>query len=316
VTGPAALEGAQSALSPAGPQADAIAALFWGNVALLGAIWLAVVVAMLLALRPRRGDERSERRHVLAVAAATGATGLLVFALLGASVWTGRRVDRLHAPSPLTLRVAGAQWWWEVTYEDAVPSRSVTTANELWIPVGEPVKLMLETRDVIHSFWVPRLHGKADLLPGQVHVLWLQADEAGRFRGQCAEYCGLQHTNMALFVNAVPRPRFDAWLAAQRGPAREPVDAASVRGRDVFLASGCPACHTVRGLDAHGKVAPDLTHLASRATLAAGTLPNAPGALAGWILAPQHVKPGNHMPQRMLASADLHALLAYLRGLE
>lgn len=141
-------------------------------------------------------------------------------------------------------------------------------------------------------------------------------DRLGTFPGQCAEYCGLQHTNMALFVNAVPRPRFDAWLAAQRGPAREPVDAASVRGRDVFLASGCPACHTVRGLDAHGKVAPDLTHLASRATLAAGTLPNAPGALAGWILAPQHVKPGNHMPQRMLASADLHALLAYLRGLE
>jgi cytochrome c oxidase subunit 2 len=312
----AELPHAQSLREPAGPHAEAIAALFDANVLFLAAVWLAVGIAIALALRSHPEDERSPRRHALAVAAATVATTLAVFALLGANIATGRRVDVSEPRAPLTLRVTGTQWWWEIVYEDPVPSRRVTTANELWLPVGEPVTLLLETRDVIHSFWVPRLGGKADLVPGQVHGLRLQADEPGTFRGQCAEFCGLQHANMALLVEAVPRARFDAWLEAQRAPAREPVALAARRGREVFLSRGCPLCHSVRGTPAQGRAGPDLTHLASRRTLAAGALPNTKGHLAGWIVAPHRQKPGNEMPPMELPANELEPLLAYLRGLE
>jgi cytochrome c oxidase subunit 2 len=304
-------------LAPAGPHADSIATLLWVNVVLLGAVWIAVLVAVLLALRTHRQDERSRRRQLIAVGAATAATALMLFALLVASLWTGRAVERTPPhDAPLTVRIKASQWWWEVQYDDPVPARQVTTANEIWIPVGEPVKLMLETEDVIHSFWIPRLHGKADLLPAQQHVLWLRADAPGVYPGQCAEFCGLQHARMALVVEAVPRPDFDAWLEAQRAPARAPADATGQRGYQAFLANGCPLCHTVRGLQASGRMGPDLTHLASRRSLAAGTLPNTVGALAGWIAAPQSVKPGSHMPDLTVRGEDLLPLVAFLRGLE
>jgi cytochrome c oxidase subunit 2 len=316
VLAPLALGGAQSVLAPAGPHASWIATLLWVTMAILAAIWIALVLLLLLALREHPQDARSERRHRRAVVAASVATVAVLFLLLGASLEAGRRLDRAPPGAPLTVRVTGAQWWWEVVYADPQPSLQLTTANEIWIPVGEPVKLVLGTRDVIHSFWVPRLHGKADLLPAQQHVLWLRADEPGEYPGQCAEFCGLQHAKMALRVHAVPRARFDAWLAAQRAPAREPVGEAALRGRALFLARGCALCHRVRGSGAEGTFGPDLTHLASRQRLAAGWLPNTPEHLAGWVARPQAVKRGVRMPDPTLAAGEVAALVAFLRGLE
>lgn len=313
---PLALGGARSVLAPAGPQAGSIATLLHVSLVLLAAIWIAVVVAMLLALREHPQDERSERRHAIAVGTATAATVAVLFVLLAASSWAGRRIDRTPPHAPLRVLVTGVQWWWEIVYDDPVPGRQVTTANELWIPVGEPVQVVLETRDVIHSFWIPRLTGKADLLPAQQHLLWLQADAPGVYPGQCAEFCGLEHAKMALRVEAVPRPRFDAWLDAQRAPARPPAGALAEHGRDVFLAQGCALCHSVRGTGAAGRVGPDLTHVASRRTLAAGALPDTPGHMTAWIAAPQTVKPGARMPALPLDADQLASVVAYLRGLE
>jgi cytochrome c oxidase subunit 2 len=199
-----------------------------------------------------------------------------------------------------------------VRYQDPAPSRSFSTANEIHIPVGRPVELTLRSIDVIHSFWVPNLHGKKDLIPGQVNTLLLQADRAGVFRGQCAEFCGLQHANMALHVVAEPQEQFAKWQAQQRRPAPEPANDAQRRGREVFMASSCVLCHKIGGTMAGGVTGPDLTHVASRLSLAAGTLPNTRGHLAGWIVDPQMHKPGNNMPPNLLSPGDLQALLSYL----
>jgi cytochrome c oxidase subunit 2 len=192
----------------------------------------------------------------------------------------------------------------------------VITANEIHIPVGQPVEFQLKSRDVIHSFWVPTLHGKRDLIPRHVTTMTLQADRPGVYRGQCAEFCGYQHAHMAILVVAEPLEQFAAWLEHQRRPAAEPSDARQQRGQEVFLSAPCVMCHTIRGTLAGGRVAPDLTHIAGRHTLAAGTLPNTPGHLAGWIIDPQHIKPGNRMPAHSLNADDLQALLAYLGSLK
>jgi cytochrome c oxidase subunit 2 len=199
-----------------------------------------------------------------------------------------------------------------VRYLDPLPSSSFSTANEIHIPVGQPVELTLRSVDVIHSFWVPNLHGKKDLIPGQVNTLVLQADRPGIFRGQCAEFCGLQHANMALYVVAEPPDEFARWQERQRRPAPEPATDAARRGRDVFMASSCVLCHKIGGTMAGGVAGPDLTHVASRLSLAAGTLPNTRGHRAGWIVDPQMHKPGNNMPPNLLSPGDLQALLSYL----
>jgi cytochrome c oxidase subunit 2 len=191
----------------------------------------------------------------------------------------------------------------------------VITANEIHIPVGKPVHIRLASRDVIHSFWVPDLHGKKDLIPGKDTDLWLRADRAGVYRGQCAEFCGWQHAHMALLVIAEPQDRFDAWLASQRQTPPPPSTPLGQRGRAVFESQACPLCHTVAGTQANGSAGPDLTHLASRRTIAAGTLPNTIGSLGGWIVDPQSTKPGNRMPAVTLHADDLQALLAYLETL-
>jgi cytochrome c oxidase subunit 2 len=191
----------------------------------------------------------------------------------------------------------------------------VVTANEIHIPVGRPVLINTHSQDVIHSFWMPELHGKRDLIPGHPSAIWLQADRPGVFQGQCAEFCGLQHAHMRLIVVAEPEETFQAWLEAQRQSAQPPRDPLAERGMHVFVSGPCALCHAIRGTDAAGHVAPDLTHIASRATLAAGTLPNTPGHLAGWIIDSQSVKPGNAMPSMSLSPEDLQALLAYLGNL-
>ncbi|HEU4631525.1 MAG TPA: cytochrome c oxidase subunit II [Gemmatimonadaceae bacterium] len=225
--------------------------------------------------------------------------------------------------------VTGHQWWWEVRY----PGAGVVTANELHVPVGVPVRLVLRSADVIHSFWVPRLGGKLDLVPGASNTLRLRADSAGVYPGECAEYCGVQHAHMGVTVVAEPPRAYAAWLAAQRAPARAPPDGAiddatadasvddttgatgAADGARVLLSVGCAACHTVRGTPAAGTVGPDLTHVASRRTLGAGVVPNTPGYLAGWVADPQALKPGSHMPAVPLTGAELQALVDYLTQL-
>ena len=221
-------------------------------------------------------------------------------------------IDLRLAPGELAVEVVGRQYWWEVKYLDPMPARTFETANELRIPVGRRVLLRLRSADVIHSFWVPGLQGKMDLIPGRVNVLTLQADRPGVWRGQCAEFCGVQHGKMALTLVAEPPARFAAWQASQRAVAVTPSDTATATDQRAFLASGCTLCHAVRGTDARGELGPDLTHVGSRLTLAAGTLPNTPGNLYGWIADPQAHKPGSKMPPLPLASGQLHAIARYL----
>jgi cytochrome c oxidase subunit 2 len=327
----------QSVLEPAGPQAAAIYRLwwlmFWISAAVF-AIVMAVLGAAVVRARQRRGHwrdtpvgsnpdasdlarERADQPALSsAVAVAVGITAITLFALLVASIWTGRVVASLGASSAVSIDVTGHQWWWEVEYEDATPSQRVRTANELHIPVGRPVVLKVTSHDVIHSFWVPSLHGKRDLIPGYTTALWIQADKPGVYRGQCAEFCGHQHAKMAMYVTAESEADYQKWLGDQRREAPEPKSDVEHRGRDVFLSSTCTNCHAIRGTIAGATFGPDLTHVGSRGSIAAGMLPNTPGHLAGWILDSQGIKPGNRMPPNAVSGNDLQALLAYLESLK
>lgn len=207
--------------------------------------------------------------------------------------------------SALTIRVTGHDWWWEVRYAGT----TVVTANEIHIPTHTRVTVVGTTADVIHSFWVPELNKKIDLIPGNTNRVLLDANRAGDYRGQCSEFCGLQHAHMAVLVVAEPMPAFRRWLAANAAPARP------MNGARLFATAGCANCHTIRGTAAHGDIGPDLTHVASRLTLAANTLPNTPQNLEAWIRDPQHFKPGNRMPDLQLSDADWRALGSYLRAL-
>jgi cytochrome c oxidase subunit II len=320
----AACNPTQSALHPAGPQAARIAALWWLMFWVCVAIFAAVVVGLLAAaLRGRRrgradaagapmAQELPEGGKAAVVAVCTAVTAVVLFVLLVASIMTDRGLAMLATHDALTVEITGHQWWWEVQYDASVPAERVTTANEIHIPVGQPVLLKLTSHDVIHSFWTPNLHGKTDLIPGYVTRTWIQADAPGTFRGQCAEFCGVQHAHMALVVVAEPAEKFQAWLTQERRAAAAPVDPLAQRGHDVFVTGPCVLCHAIRGTIAMSRAAPDLTHVAGRGTLAAGTVPNTPGHLAGWILDPQGTKPGALMPATSLGSEDLQALLAYL----
>lgn len=227
-----------------------------------------------------------------------------------------RTADALPAPGELVIKVTGRQYWWQVEYLDREPSKRFETANELRIPVGRTVTVRLVSDDVIHSFWVPELQGKMDLVPGRVNAMALNASRPGVFRGQCAEFCGVQHAKMAFVVVAEPPARYEAWAARQRESARSVRDSAASDDEATFLASGCALCHAVRGTPARGELGPDLTHLATRLTLAAGTLPNRAGHLYGWIANPQAIKPGSKMPATPLSTRDLHAIARYLASLD
>jgi cytochrome c oxidase subunit 2 len=317
-----AIDGNQSVLSPAGVQASSIHHLW--TFMLWVSMGVFVVVLTYLFLSVRRGigkksgqisSSTPERVLARAVGIGIGTTVLLLVGLLVASVWAGRAIGSLHASSALTIEVIGHQWWWEIQYDDAVASRRVITANEFHIPTNRPVVLKVTSRDVIHSFWVPNLQGKRDLIPGYTTALWIQADRPGVFRGQCAEFCGLQHAHMAIDVIAESDADFERWLDAMREPARDPLDGAVRRGRDVFMQARCAGCHTVRGTVAAAQVAPDLTHVATRSSLGAGTLANTREHLAAWIRDSQSVKPGNQMPPNAFSPDDLEALVAYLESL-
>jgi cytochrome c oxidase subunit 2 len=222
----------------------------------------------------------------------------------------------MNEQQALTIDVYGHQWWWEVQYpNDAEPYRLVTTANEIHVPIGTPIRIHGTSRDVIHSFWAPNIQGKRDLLPGYDTDMLMQVDEVGRWRGQCAEYCGLQHAHMSLYMVAESQKDFHNWMTGQAQTSVAPIDARTVHGQQVFLTHACVLCHTIRGTTAGSRVGPDLTHLASRSTIAAGMLPNTIGNLGGWILNPQTLKPGSRMPPNQISGPDLQDLLAYLETL-
>jgi cytochrome c oxidase subunit II len=317
----ALVQQAHSTLNPASPQARLIDRL-WDAMYVTAIVVVILVVAVLLwAAFRRRGalgpvDDTARGRPIrTAVLLATGLTVVTLFVFLVFDISVGRAITRNPGKQALQIRVIGHQWWWEVQYRDSLPQDWVTTANEIHIPVGRPVVFELRSTDVIHSFWPPDLSGKRDQIPGNENSLWFQADSAGIYRGVCAEFCGHQHAKMAFLIVAEPPGEFASWLARQRDTAATPTDAQAKRGKDVFFASSCVMCHAISGTPAGSRIGPDLTHLAGRRTIAAGTLPNSRGNLAGWILDAQAIKPGVKMPPNRLTSADLQALLIYLETL-
>ena len=211
----------------------------------------------------------------------------------------------------LTVDVIGHQWWWEVRY----PQQGVVTANDVHIPVGQPVELRLSTADVLHSFWVPELTGKTDMIAGRINHMTVEASNAGVYRGQCAEFCGLQHANMIFFVVAEPPATFQQWLSRQVQGPPAPTDPTLARGEQVFVNAACVACHAIKNTPANGTLGPDLSNIGGRLSVGAGAVPNDTGNLAGWIIDSQGIKPGNLMPRMQLPAQDLQALVAYLESL-
>jgi cytochrome c oxidase subunit 2 len=320
----------QSAVDAAGLQSGKIETLWWFFLWILAVIFVVVMVYTIVALlRRHRGveqeplearhlpSEQTEKKLTRIVAGATVATVVILFVLLIASVGTGKAISELGSKNNgMVVEVTGNQWWWDVRYQNDDPRLVFKTANEIHIPIGRPVMIRGTSHDVIHSFWVPNLHGKRDLIPSRITAEWIQADNPGEYRGQCAEFCGLQHAHMSLWVIAEPEAKFNAWRQQQLQAALEPSDPVRQRGEQVFLNHACIFCHTIRGTTAVGQNAPELTHFGSRKTIAAGTLPNTLGNLGGWITDPQSVKPGNHMATIAVNPDDLQPLLEYVEGLK
>ncbi|MGD9740104.1 MAG: c-type cytochrome [Bauldia sp.] len=303
-----ACNGPQSILDPAGPAAGAVNGLGWVMTGAAIVIAALVVVATAIALG-RRGGTLGSVRTVIAGGIVLPAVLLPVLLIAGLLVARGSGAT---GTEPVTIRVTGEQFWWRVDYLDAAGDVALTTANEIRVPVGVPVRLILESADVIHSFWVPALGGKLDMIPGRSNAMAIEADRAGVFRGQCAEFCGDQHARMAFIVIAEEPETFGAWLAAEAAPAVA-AEAAPAAGAAAFVAAGCGACHTVRGTGAAGTIGPDLTHIGSRQTIAAGTLPNDLDSRVLWIAGAQRIKPGSRMPSfAELPEADLRAIATYL----
>jgi cytochrome c oxidase subunit 2 len=327
-TNPISPPGGHNTLNPQGPGAAHISSLWW-LMFWLGTIIFVLVIVLLVAalIRGRRAahvdgpppDEGGDTGRSWII------RGGLIMPLIVLAVVFGYTIYTLAAISPsgdaaLKIKVTGRRWWWEVSY----PDKGITTADELHIPVGVPVEIQLESGDVIHSFWVPELHGKMDLIPTRVNYLTLQSDTEGVYRGECAEYCGLQHAHMDFMVVVQNSSDFDSWITAQQKPADPPSpnDNMALAGQQVFLDQKCAVCHTVKGLDDRSvdasevDLGPDLTHIASRLTIAGASLTNNKGNLAGWIVDAQHVKPGSLMPVNYLEPQELQNLLAYLGTLK
>lgn len=322
---PARADGPMSYLATFGPRGQSIAALTWGLIVLSVFVVCAVGALVLAGTAARRTYRNSDLERPLPVERGEAGirwiyAGLVATTLVlaGFTFWTMTTMASISRPAEeprLTIEITGHQWWWEARYRNGDPSESFETANELHIPVGEPVRLTLASADVIHSFWVPKLSGKTDLIPGRVNETWIEADRAGVYRGQCAEYCGKQHAHMAMRLFADRPDAFRAWWDAQRRPAASASSQAEMAGERQFV-ERCGRCHTVRGTQADGREGPDLTHLISRTTIAANTIPNDVAHLSGWIADPQAIKPRNKMPAVGLSGPELTAILAYLRTLD
>jgi cytochrome c oxidase subunit 2 len=321
----------QSSLAPAGEQAARIAHLWWIYFWVLLSIFALVAIFLFLAILRRRGEVEvpfedpittpqigPERSLSNAVISCVVATVIILFVLLFIDMFTGRDVYALASsdPNPLVVKITGHQWWWEVQYDDPAPDKIMVTANEMHVPIGKLVRVELRSGDVIHSFWVPTMLGKKDLIPGHPTTTWLKADREGKFRGQCAEFCGYQHAHMRLEFVAESPAKFESWLSAARQNASPPATDSARHGEQVFVSNQCVMCHTIQGTNARATAGPDLTHIASRRMLAAGAVPNTRGYLAGWIANPQNIKPGVQMPANPLSSDDLNALVDFLEGLK
>lgn len=309
--------GAQSWLSPLGPNAAETLDLFRLTLWVSAVVVLLVGGTLLHALFARRRWRGSDRYRLLLMA---GGGVVLPAVVLPVFLVQSLRIDWPFAeerPAELTIDVVAWQFWWEIRYPSPDGGAPIVSANELRIPAGVPVRFRLTTADVIHSFWIPKLAGKVDMVPGRVNYALVQADAPDTFRGACFEFCGLQHAHMAFDVIAMPPKEFADWLRREAQPAQPPATEEAREGARLFIESGCGSCHAVRGLPgAEGEVAPDLTHVGSRRTIGAGMLPNRLGALAGWIAATQQVKPGANMPSfNQLSGPELHTLSAYLEGL-
>ncbi len=308
-------------LTSHGTKADITLGLTLGVTAI--SIFVVLVIAALLAFalwrRPGLSHEPGER---IAVTGPTGGvswlwigTGLSTVVLCGTIIWTVEVLAQVAdppTPPPVTIEVTGHQWWWQVRYLSPDPSRIFTTANEIHIPVGQPVRFRLIGSDVIHSFWVPALSGKTDVIPGQTNELWLEAREPGMYSGQCTEYCGLQHAHMAFLVIADPPEKFKTWWNEQlQSPSPKSASPADV----ALFNMKCGSCHAVRGTDAAGVLGPDLSHLMQRHMIASGLLPNTPAELARWVSDPQAVKPGSLMQKPELSPQELATIERYLQTL-
>jgi cytochrome c oxidase subunit II len=311
--------GRQSTLSPRSPQTHDIRTLWWWMLAIATVVFLGAL-AMLMIAWFRRGapglpffGERESLSQGLVVVFGIAIPIVVLVGLFGVSdvYLVGQTGPPAARSATMTVDVIGHQWWWEVRY----PGTTAITANEIHIPVNTRVNVVTTTADVIHSFWVPQLARKIDMVPGRRNRVLLYASRSGSFRGQCAEFCGFQHANMALYVVAQPVPAFRAWLTNMAAPARAPVSPAERGGERAFLNNQCASCHQIRGTSATGTVGPDLTHLANRTTLAAVTIPNDLTHLEAWISSPQSIKPGDRMPDLGLTRSEVAQIASYLETL-
>jgi cytochrome c oxidase subunit II len=312
----ASCDGPQSVLAPHGPQARDIVELWWIMAGGAALIWLLVIGCAVYAtlIRPRAHEGFAGIGFIVGggvILPVLVLSSLLVYSFLLA------RGPGATAGDTLRIEVVGNQWWWEVRYFPPGADEPVIGANEVRLPTGQAVEVTLRARDVIHSFWIPSLAGKTDMIPGRVNRLILQAEMPGVFRGQCAEYCGGPHALMAFYAVAMPPREFAAWLEREARSAPVPEEEFLARGHELFLESGCGTCHTIRGTPANGQLGPDLTHVGGRVSLGAGILPNNVGSIAGWIADTQHIKPDNLMPSfNIFPGDDLRALAAYLESLK
>lgn len=309
-----------SPMLPASEPASHLATLGWWMIAVATVVFIVVLVMLLVPLGARRqviahADVQPPHNEGMILIAGALVPGII---LLGLYIATLQTLSATAAPPvrpKYMIEVTGHQWWWEIHYASSDSGATLTTANEIHIPVGVPVALRVSSSDVAHSFWVPQLQGKIDAIPGQTNSFWIRADKPGTYHGECAEYCGMQHSHMALAVVAEPMDKFQEWMNTQRAPAPEPTDSLTMAGREVFRTAPCALCHTIRGTGTGGRMGPDLTHIASRLSLGAGAVDNTPGSLAGWIANAQAFKPGSDMPQIQLDGKRMTALLAYLESL-
>ena len=308
--------GVQSTLAPAGREAEWIADLFWVMAAGAVVVWAAVLGLAVYCVRasPEAGGGRRNRALIIG-----GGVVVPTVVLAGLLAYGLAMLPPLLARAPagsLRIEVRGEMWWWRVHYPGP-DGGIIALANEVRLPVGEPVQFALESDNVIHSFWIPSIGGKMDMIPGRRTYLTLHPTRTGVFRGACAEYCGASHALMNFSVEVMEKAAFADWLAHQARPARPPDGPLAQQGQEVFLATGCGACHRIAGTPAAGVIGPDLTHVGSRLSLAAGTLPNDEEAFARWLAHTVQVKPGAHMPPfGMLPAGELRALAVYLEGLQ
>lgn len=308
----------QDTLKPEGPIGRQIDSLFWP------VFWIAVatffivegaLVFMVLRYRDRGGERTGPEQvhgNTRLEIAWTIVPALLLAGIAVPTVSTILDLAKKPTGDFLRVEVKAHQWWWEYNY----PADGVTTANELHIPVGKPVYISLRSEDVIHSFWVPKLAGKQDVVPGRTNYLTIEASHPGRYQGQCTEYCGLSHANMRLLVVAESREDFEDWLSDQKKDSIPPGDALTLAGEQLFVNGPCAGCHTIRGTMAKGVTAPDLTHFAARSVFAGAMFQLDHENLIKWLRDPPALKPGSRMPNYHLSESDIAALVAYLETLQ